>query len=648
MIDIGPQPSQITGLVLAGGRARRFGGADKGLLTLHGVPLAVHALARLRPQVGSLLLNVNRHGATYRGFGVPLCSDAEPEAFRGPLAGMAAGLQACATPWLLTVPCDGPHFPLDLAIRLGRAVGAAGAAAAIARAGDRRHPVYALLSRALWPDLIAFIAAGHARVDAWMALIGAIEVDFDTPEAFANVNTPEELRALDMPDAQQATPVRGLTMDHRQAPSEASGFAAALADRTQCEPAGMRVEQARDAILQCARLVPPTLAMQRVPLRDALGRVLAVDVVAPLNVPAWDNSGMDGYALCADDLGPDGAAVLRAVGSALAGHAFAGRVERGTCVRIMTGAVMPAACDTVIPQELCQIEGDRVTIPPRLVRRGDNVRQRGEDLRANSVALPAGRRLRAADIGLLASLGCTDVEVRQRLRVAVLSSGDELRSPGDALDSGSVYDSNRHTLRAMLDRLGCDVLDLGVIPDDPDALAQALRIASARAHVVITSGGASAGEADHLRRTLQTLGDMAFWRIAMRPGRPMAFGRIDGDGHSTLVFGLPGNPVAVMVTFYMFVREALLQCAGTTPPPLPMLSVVAAVPLRKRAGRTEYQRGRLCRMDDGRWSVELTGDQGSGILRSMSEADGIIVLSHDRGAVEVGEVVDFLPFEGLA
>jgi molybdopterin molybdotransferase len=313
----------------------------------------------------------------------------------------------------------------------------------------------------------------------------------------------------------------------------------------------------------------------------------------------------------------------------------------------MTGAVMPAGCDTVVPQEFCCVEGDTVTIPQGVVRAGDNRRLRGEDLARGKAALPAGKLLRPADLGLIASLGMAEVSVRRRLRVAFFSSGDELRSVGQPLDAGCVYDSNRYTLWGMLERLGCEVIDLGVVPDNPQAVEAALRTATECADVVITSGGVSVGEADYLRSTLASMGEVVFWRIAMRPGRPLAFGQLRSDGHSAWLFGLPGNPVAVMVTFYAFVRPALLHCMGASPQPQPMLRAVSAQTLRKKPGRTEYQRGLLSPLPDGRWQVSAIGNQGSGVLSSMSQAHGLIVLHHDQTTAQAGDLVDVLLFEGL-
>jgi molybdopterin molybdotransferase len=313
----------------------------------------------------------------------------------------------------------------------------------------------------------------------------------------------------------------------------------------------------------------------------------------------------------------------------------------------MTGAVMPAGLDTVVPQEFTTLEGERVVVPPNVVRSGDNRRRAGEDLARGDAALTAGRILRPADLGLLASLGLGEVPVRRRLRVAFFSTGDELRSIGEPLDAGCVYDSNRYTLWGMLQRLGVELLDLGVVRDEPAALEAAFRQAAESADAVITSGGVSVGEADYTKRIMAELGEVLFWRFAMRPGRPMAIGRIESRGRSAIQFGLPGNPVAVMVTFYAFVRDALLAMSGAAAEPLPLLRAASLQPIRKKPGRTEYQRGIVTRDADGRCQVAITGSQGSGILRSMSVANGLVLLHHAQGDVAAGEAVDVLPFDGL-
>jgi molybdopterin molybdotransferase len=408
------------------------------------------------------------------------------------------------------------------------------------------------------------------------------------------------------------------------------------------DPNALPVAQAQEFI---ARLVPRVTAVESIALRSALGRVLAHDIMSPIDVPAHDNSAMDGYALRGADLSASGDTLLAAVaGTGFAGQAYADVVPPRHCVRIMTGAVMPAGLDTVVPQEFTKTEGAQVRIPAGIVRTGDNRRLAGEDLGRGSAALSAGRLIKPADLGLLASLGRAEVPVLRRLRVAFFSTGDELRSIGEPLSEGCVYDSNRYTIWGMLQRLGCEVLDLGVVRDEPDALRATFSAAAASADAVITSGGVSVGEADHTKQIMAELGDVLFWRIAMRPGRPMAIGRI-GDA---ILFGLPGNPVAVMVTFYAFVRDALRAMSGMAPEVQPMLRAACITSLRKKPGRTEYQRGVVTRAGDGQsWQVAITGSQGSGILSSMSVANGMVVLHHGQGDVAAGDVVDVIPFDGL-
>ena len=412
------------------------------------------------------------------------------------------------------------------------------------------------------------------------------------------------------------------------------------------DPNALPVAQAQEFI---ARLVPTVQAVEKLALRSALGRVLAHHVISSIDVPAQDNSAMDGYALRGAELAMDAITVLRVAGTGFAGQTDLASVRAGECVRIMTGAVMPAGLDTVIPQEFVTLDGDKVRIPAGVVRAGDNRRLAGEDLSRGEIALKAGRVLRPADIGMLASLGQAEVLVRRRLRVAFFSTGDELRSIGEPLDAGCVYDSNRYTLWAMLQRLGVvELIDMGVVKDEPDALRAAFASAALDADAVITSGGVSVGEADHTKQIMAELGDVLFWRIAMRPGRPMAIGRIATAGHSAILFGLPGNPVAVMVTFYALVRDALLAMSGASAQPMPLLRAESTDGIRKKPGRTEYQRGIVTRAaEGGEWQVRITGSQGSGILRSMSEANGLVVLHHSQGNVAAGERVDVVPFEAL-
>ncbi len=426
------------------------------------------------------------------------------------------------------------------------------------------------------------------------------------------------------------------------------------------DPNALTVAQAQAFI---ARLVPQVQAVEHVALRSALGRVLARDIVSPIDVPQHDNAAMDGYALRAADLAADGDTLIGVAGTALAGEPFCGVVGAGQGVRIMTGAVLPDGLDSVVPQECTRAAPDgRICIPAGTVAAGDNRRLAGEDLARGAVVLAAGRSITPADLGLMASLGQAGLPVFRRLRVAFFSTGDELRSVGEPLDAGCVYDSNRYTLWGMLQRLGVDLIDMGVVRDNPVALREAFTQAAAKADAVITSGGVSFGDADHTMQVMQDVGEVLFWKIAMRPGRPMAIGRIgrsgippDADGRlpplgqaqPAMLFGLPGNPVAVMVTFYALVRDALLAMGGATPQPLPLLRAVCTEALRKKPGRTEYQRGIVSQAADGRWQVQTTGAQGSGILRSMSQANGMVLLHHGQGDVAAGDLVDVIPFQGL-
>lgn len=406
------------------------------------------------------------------------------------------------------------------------------------------------------------------------------------------------------------------------------------------DPNSMPVDKARAFI---HRFLEPVTTALRVPIRGALGRVLAEDVVSPVDVPAHRNSAMDGWALRAADLRPQGDTVLEEIGASFAGRPFAGAVAAGQCVRIMTGGVVPPGTDTVVMQERARADGKRIAVAAGQ-KAGQHVREAGEDLRRGAVALARGRIVRPAELGLLASLGVGEVSVFRPLRVAFFSTGDELKSIGTALAEGEIYDSNRYTIHGMLTRLGCEVLDLGVVRDDPALLEGAFREASACADVVITSGGVSVGEADFVKGMLGKLGEVVFWKIAMKPGRPLAYGRI-GGAH---FFGLPGNPVSVMVTFYQFVREALLKLMGADPvAPFPTFPATCTERLRKAPGRTEFQRGVLSRDASGRLLVRPTGEQGSGILKSMSEANCFIILGDAVGNVEPGTVVEVQFLEGL-
>lgn len=390
-------------------------------------------------------------------------------------------------------------------------------------------------------------------------------------------------------------------------------------------------------------LVTPVQDSESVDIFAALGRVTAQDVISPINVPPHDNSAMDGFAFDGAQLRDTQGFSLKVVGTALAGKTWAGAVNAGECVKIMTGAIMPEGLNTVVPQELCHMTSSNdVEIPADLLKPGDNRRLCGEDIMQGQPALLKGALVTPAAAGLLASLGVPNVSVVRRLRVAYFSTGDEILSLGEAPREGAVYDSNRYTVHGMLQAIGCEMIDMGVVKDAPELLEQAFNKAAEQADAIITSGGVSVGEADFTKAMMKKLGDVVFWKIAMRPGRPMAVGRIQKGQRSAVLFGLPGNPVAVMVTFLAFVKPALLKMMGSTATPLPMLRARTQEVLRKKPGRTEYQRGIVSRNAQGELQVITTGNQGSGVLSSMVQANGLIVLSHPQGTAQLGDWVDVL------
>ncbi len=400
------------------------------------------------------------------------------------------------------------------------------------------------------------------------------------------------------------------------------------------DPNAMSVTHARQFIKQ---FLSPVHEAETLPVRESLGRVLAEDIVSPSNVPNHNNSAMDGFAFKFSA----NLKTLKIIGTAFAGQPFMDNLNAGECVKIMTGAVIPAGADTVVMQERIAIKSDRITLLEE-TKQGANVRLAGEDLRIGQTVLSKGHIMKPADLGLVASLGIAEVPVYRKLKVAFFSTGDELVGVGNPLQEGQVYDSNRYTLYGMLSRLGAQISDLGNVPDDPSQLEETLLQAAQNNDVVITSGGVSVGEADYMKALLARHGQVLFWKMNMKPGRPLAYGKIAGAHY----FGLPGNPVATMVTFYQFVREALLMLQGATAKPLPMLMVECTEPIKKATGRTEFQRGVLYD-DAGVWKVKPTGNQGSGILSSMSAANCFIVLDEATGNCAAGELVKVQVLEGL-
>jgi len=405
------------------------------------------------------------------------------------------------------------------------------------------------------------------------------------------------------------------------------------------DPNSLAFEQALARIETSISAITTTT---RVPIRDALDRVLGRDVKANIDVPNRDNAAMDGYAVKASDVPASGVKTLELAGTSWAGHPCTSPVNDGQCVRIMTGAVIPNGTDTVIMQEDVERDGDQVRIGSGHPQ-GQFVRTRGDDVEAGMLVLPKGKLISAADLGLLATVGVNEVDVIRRPRVAFMSTGDELRSVGEALGAGDVYDSNRYALFGMLTRLGVDLLDFGVIADKREAVRAAFEDASSNADAVIVSGGASVGDADFVHETLTAMGQVEFWKMAMKPGRPLAFGRIN----DALFFGLPGNPVSVIVTFYQFVTPALKRLMGMPPGRPFRLTLPLAEGLRKRPGRLEFQRGIVERKADGSQQVVLAGGQGSHILSAMSRANCFIVLPLECGDLDAGEMVEVELFDGI-
>ncbi len=387
---------------------------------------------------------------------------------------------------------------------------------------------------------------------------------------------------------------------------------------------------------------------QSVPLREALGRVLAADVVAPVNLPPFDNSAVDGYAVRGEDVDTAREQRLTIVDRAAAGHAAAHAVKPGEAVRIFTGAPMPAGADTVFMQEDCRTDGAHVVVPPGLSR-GANRRLAGEDIRAGALALAGGRRLSAQDIALAAALGLTTLDVRRRVRVALFSTGDEIAEPGSPLAGASLYDSNRYLLAAAVARFGADVTDLGILRDEPKALAHAIAIAAADHDLVLTSGGVSTGEADYVRSAVESIGRIVFWRVAIKPGRPVAMAVIPGGktGEAAAFVGLPGNPVAVFVTFVRVVRPLLLRLSGALPEPLVAMPARAAFSYKKRKGRREYVRVALRMGADGMVDALKYPQDGAGVLTSLTQTDGLAELGEDVTTIEPGAMVGFLPYASL-
>jgi molybdopterin molybdotransferase len=405
-----------------------------------------------------------------------------------------------------------------------------------------------------------------------------------------------------------------------------------------CFAFGGQLMSAGDALAILRSKVQAVTEVEAVALNEARGRILAAPVVATRDVPPHDNAAVDGYAVNFEDLKPGEPTILPIGGRAAAGHPLGRPVQRGECIRIFTGAQMPESADTVLMQEDCHVADGKVTLPPG-IKRGANRRFAGEDVKRGATVLAAGRRLRPQEIGLAASLGLTTLTVRRKLRVAIFSTGDEVREPGDELPPGAIFDSNRYTLRALLEGLSCAVTDLGILPDSLDAVRSALAKAAGAHDLVVTSGGMSTGEEDHVKAAIEALGKLHFWRLAIKPGRPVAMGQIG----RVPFMGLPGNPVAVMVTFLLLARPLVLLLSGAEDAPPRLFRVTSGFAYDKKGSRTEYLRARLKPGEAG-WIAEKFPRDGAGILTSMVESDGLVEIPEGLSHVELGGAVNFLPF----
>lgn len=408
---------------------------------------------------------------------------------------------------------------------------------------------------------------------------------------------------------------------------------------SQCHVSGLlSLNEALEKLLEKPVAINDTLI---IPLNNAAGYILSEDIISPINVPPFDNSAMDGYGLRYSDLGIQ--APLPMAGKAFAGVPFDGELLKGQCVRIMTGAMVPTGVDTIIMQEEAEVTEEGIHFPYP-VKQGQNIRRMGEDIKQNDIVLPAGTQLSTAQLPLIASLGIANIRVYRPLKVAVFSTGDELQTIGQPLNAGQIYDTNRFAVRLMLEKLGCDVLDLGVVPDNPDTLRETFKKADQEADLVISSGGVSVGEADYTKQILDEIGEIGFWKLAIKPGKPFAFGKL----HNAWFCGLPGNPVSATVTFYQLVQPLIARLSGFSLWKAPQrFHAITQSPLKKSAGRLDFQRGYARVNAQGEWQVATTGHQGSHIYSSFSAANCFIVLERERGKVEAGETVTIELFNPL-
>ncbi len=619
----------VTAIVLAGGQGKRLGGLDKGLQLLQGRPLVAYVLERLEKQVETILISANRNISRYQVYGYPVFPDSIA-GYPGPLAGFLTGLQHCKTPYLATVPCDTPFIHKQLIRRLRTALETSASDIAVAMTEDhgtsKMQPVFTLMKNHLGNQLKAYLENNGRKLDQWFATLKMIPVHFKEKESFANINTSEEL----------FTCLKNLGGQSINTPTHPSAIPSLSL---------LSVEQAQKRIL--ASLPDKVLEIEKISLWQANDRILAENLISSIDVPTFNSAAMDGIVFQATSLDLTKDQTLKIVGHAYAGHAFTGIVATGECIQIMTGAVIPNGCDTVIQQEnIRQLADGNIIVPANTAVIGENIRTAGESLKKGAKILNIGTQLKPQHLGLLASAGIAEVSVYRKLSVAVFSTGDELCPIGSVLEAGKIYDSNRIILLNLLEQLGCHAIDMGIIEDSPEKLEQALKETAGKVDVILTSGGVSVGEADYTKQVMAKLGGIDFWSVKMRPGRPMAFGKIFTGNRETLLFGLPGNPVAVMVSFLFIVKNALLVLMGTFPHQPQAITAISSTDIPKKAGRTEFQRG-VISFQDGQLHVNITGDQGSGIIQSLTDANCIIYLSEEQGHIQKGENVSVFLMDSL-
>ncbi|MFM7385374.1 MAG: gephyrin-like molybdotransferase Glp [Betaproteobacteria bacterium] len=648
--------ARITGLVLAGGLSRRMQVAasgpepvDKALIPCAGKPLIAWTLQRLQPQVDELLINCNRRHEVFAAMGHQVLGD-KLEGFAGPLAGMHAALHELAhrsqhsmtAQWLLTVPCDCPFFPEDLAQSM-LATAKADSELVVARSAEAEQPVFLLMRPALLASLEHFLKLGLRKIDQWYQSLNYVSCEFDEPLAFRNINTPEDLIEAACILGSPHLDIEGLAKDIQTLESvQLKGPSADLSQAPE-SISMIPIEALHNVLLDRLR---PLERSQWLPLADLHGQVLTQSQISPYNVPSHQNSAMDGFAIRFMDLGSDVELQLPVGERILAGHPNPKPPPAHPhALRVMTGAVLPEGFDVVVPQELCKLRGDRVVIPAGQ-QRGQHVRLAGEDIALGDRVIELGTRLSAIHMGLMASLGIAQARVRGPLRVAILSTGDEVLDPMASQErtQGRLFDSNRFMLKAFLAKWpSIAIHDAGIIPDDPNRLEQTLRELSHSQDMIISSGGVSVGEADFTRSLMARLGQVHFCTVAMRPGRPLALGRVG----KALYFGLPGNPVAVAMTFWYFVVPAIDRLLGLTTHPWPLRQAVAAQAIRKKPGRTEFQRARLDTDQSGVPKLSVSPNQGSGVLSSLTKYPVIAVLEHDRGHIKAGESLFYVCIDDL-